>query len=213
MIITLLTDDPNSWIIPYVIKLYNILKSEHDIIHIYKHSDIRNGDILFLLGCTKIFKKLDNNKHNIVIHESNLPSGKGWSPLTWQILEGKNKIIFSLFEAINKVDAGKIYLQDSITILDTDLLYEIKDKQGKKTIDMVINFINNYDLLINNGKEQYGLETFYKKRTPKNSELDINKSIKEQFNLIRVCDNERYPAFFYFNNVKYKIKIYKDINI
>ena len=54
------------------------------------------------------------------------------------------------------------------------------------------------------------LYTFYRKRTPSDSCLDINKSINEQFNLLRVVDNERYPAFFKKNNIKYVVKIYKE---
>ena len=57
------------------------------------------------------------------------------------------------------------------------------------------------------GKSQRGEETFYKKRTPKDSELDINKTIKEQFNLLRIVDNEKYPAFFKFKNKIYTLKI------
>ncbi|HGG0417971.1 TPA: hypothetical protein ACJFE8_002771 [Clostridium sporogenes] len=40
--------------------------------------------------------------------------------------------------------------------------------------------------------------------------LDINKTIKEQFNLLRVADNEKYPAYFMFNNKKYIVRIYKE---
>jgi len=52
--------------------------------------------IVFILGYHKIIKKeyLKNNKYNIVVHESDLPKGKGWVPLFWQILEGKNEIVF-----------------------------------------------------------------------------------------------------------------------
>ena len=57
------------------------------------------------------------------------------------------------------------------------------------------------------GESQRGEETFYKKRTPKDSELDINKTIKEQFNLLRIVDNEKYPAFFKFKNKIYTLKI------
>ena len=35
------------------------------------------------------------------------------------------------------------------------------------------------------------------KRTPADSEIDPGKSILEQFNLLRIVDSERYPAFFY----------------
>ena len=42
---------------------------------------------------------------------------------------------------------------------------------------------------------QIGEETFYSRRNKEDSELDIKKSIESQFNLFRVCDNEKYPAF------------------
>ena len=45
-------------------------------------------------------------------------------------------------------------------------------------------------------RAQVGKSEFYSKRTPKDSELDINKSIKDQFNLLRICNNEQFPAFF-----------------
>ena len=61
-----------------------------------------------------------------------------------------------------------------------------------------------------NGVKQNGKETFYQRRNPSNSELDINKTILENFNLLRIVDNLRYPAFFIHKNQKYIIKIYKD---
>lgn len=211
MKITILTDDLNSWAIPYVKELYNILQNKgHNVKLIYQHKDVGKGDILFLLSCTKLFKKLNMNTHNIVVHSSDLPKGKGWSPITWQVLEGKKIIPCTLFEAVEKVDAGKIYLKDEIILENTDLLDEIKDKQGKKINEMIIKFIDNYDILIKNGIKQNGKETFYPRRNAKDSELDINKSIKEQFNLLRVCDNKRYPAFFVINNTKYILNIIKE---
>ena len=46
---------------------------------------------------------IDLSKHSLVVHSSNLPQGKGWSPMTWQIIEGKNKITNTLFEAVSAV--------------------------------------------------------------------------------------------------------------
>ena len=43
-----------------------------------------------------------------------------------------------------------------------------------------------------------GKATYFKKRTPEDSKININKSLKSQFNLLRVCDEKNYPAFFYF---------------
>ena len=142
-----------------------------------------------------------------MVHESELPKGKGWSPVTWQVLEGKNDITVSLFEATSEIDAGKIYLQKKMSLKGFELLDEIKHMQGLKTIELILDFINNIDKII--GRDQNGESTFYERRSEKDSKLDINKSILEQFNLLRVCDNDRYPAWFELDGVKFNIKIYK----
>ena len=210
MLVQLLVDNSNSWILPYVIKLKEeIIKQFNFSVNlIYKHEDVVKGEILCLLSCEKIFKKLNYNTYNLVVHESDLPSGKGWSPLTWQILEGKNQIPVTLFEATENVDAGETYAKEYIKLNGSELLPEIKHQQGLKTIDLILEFIKNKTII--QGKVQEGESTFYSKRGPKDSELDIDKTIDEQFNLLRVVDNERYPAFFRKNGQKYFIKIYKD---
>ena len=210
MLVQLLVDNKNSWIIPYAIKLRDDITNEfnYNVNLIYEHDDVKKGDILCLLSCENIFNKLDLNNFNLVVHESNLPEGKGWSPLTWQVLEGKNKIPITLFEAVEKVDAGRIYLQSYIELTGNELLSEIKDLQGKMTINIILKFLKNFDKI--KGQDQKGNSTYYPRRGPIDSELNINKSIKSQFNLLRVCDNERYPAFFKINDKKYIIKIYNE---
>lgn len=209
MIVQILVDNVNSWIVPYAKDLCEqIEKKEHTCSLVHEHEKVKEGDILCLLSCEKIFKKLHLNKYNLVVHESDLPKGKGWSPLTWQVLEGKNKIPITLFEAINEVDAGDIYAKEYIQLEGHELIDEIKHLQGKKTQDVIMEFIEKYPNI--NSKPQEGKTSYYPKRTPKDSELDIYRTINEQFNLLRVCDNERYPAFFRKNGKKYLIKIYKD---
>ena len=58
---------------------------------------------------------------------------------------------------------------------------------------------------------QLGESTYYKRRKPVDSELDISRPIRDQLNLLRVVDNERYPAFFYAHGQKYKLTIEKTI--
>ena len=53
-------------------------------------------------------------------------------------------------------------------------------------------------------------KSFYRKRSPRDSALDINKNHLEQFNNLRVCnDNRRYPAYFIKDGIKYIIRIEK----
>ena len=208
MFVQILVDNPNSWIIPYAEKLkQNLLDNNHRVLLLNDHDKVVAGDILCLLSCEKKFKNLHLNKHNLVVHESALPKGKGWSPLTWQILEGKKIIPITLFEASENIDSGVIYLNDKIVLAGNELIDEIRVFQGNCTVNLIVNFINNYDNI--KGVEQKGESSFYKKRKVEDSKLDINKSIKEQFNLLRVVDNERYPAYFEYKGGKYKIQINK----
>jgi methionyl-tRNA formyltransferase len=211
MNITILTDNPNSWILPYVEDLKNILIKEHKIHHVYNTIDIIGGDIMLVLSCEKILKKqfLELHKSNVVVHPSKVPQGKGWSPLAWQILEGVNKIPVSLFEAVEEVDAGNVYKVDYIELDGSELNVEIKHLQGVLTINMVKWYIDNFNSIV--GVPQIGNESFYAKRREKDNELDVDKTITEQFNLLRVVDNNRYPAHFFYKGNKYILKVYKDI--
>jgi methionyl-tRNA formyltransferase len=209
MKIQILVDNPNSWIVPYAKELqHELLEKNNECFLIYYHDEVTAGDILCLLSCEKIFKTLSLNKYNLVVHESDLPKGKGWSPVTWQVLEGLQKIPITLFEAEEAVDAGEIYAKENILLKGHELLPEIKNQQGNATKKLIHKFIDKYPVIT--GAKQTGSSTFYAKRKAKDSELDIDKSIRAQFNLLRVCDNERYPAFFTMENTKYILKIYKD---
>jgi methionyl-tRNA formyltransferase len=210
MFIQILVDNPDSWIVPYakvLVKELNDNSKVEKALLLFKHSEIVKGDVLCLLSCERIFKKLDLNKFNLVVHESDLPKGKGWSPVTWQILEGKNKIPVTLFEANEKVDAGEIYEQDFIVLNGNELLPEIKHQQGVITNKLIHQFVENYPNV--KGNPQEGEGTYYEKRNAESSELDIQKTIEEQFNLLRVCDNDRYPAYFVLNGIKYTLKVEK----
>ncbi len=208
--ISIFVDNPNSWIHPYIAELKLAIESRGHSVRIFGvENDIEKGDILFILSCDKIVPEstLQKHRHNIVIHPSDLPLGQGFSPLTWQILEGKNDIPVTLFEAVAKVDSGPYYYKDTIHFQGHELNEELKQAQGQKTIELALKFIDAYPH--NEPREQRGESTWYKKRKSKDSELDIHQTILQQFNLLRVVDNERYPAHFTHDGHTYILKIYK----
>ena len=208
MRLQILCDNSSSWIIPYL-RAYVEIKTEQglDCRFCQTHNDVSEGDVLVLLSCEKLFKGLHLNKYNLVVHESLLPEGKGWSPLTWQILEGKSEIPVTLFEAEERVDSGLIYGVEYIRLEGHELINEIRSLQAASTFSLLDKFIADYPN--NLGVKQTGNSTFYPRRTAQDSELKINSTLKEQFNLLRVCDNERYPAFFIVEGIKYYLKIEK----
>jgi methionyl-tRNA formyltransferase len=172
-------------------------------------SQVTKGNFLFLISCTEIIKKNIRNKfdHTLVVHASDLPEGKGWSPHIWQILEGKNKITISLLEAVDKFDEGDIWKKEIISLEGHELFDEINE--------ILFNVITN---LMNFAIENPTLSpipqtiqnsTYYPKRQPSDSELDPEKTISEQFNLLRVADENRFPCYFYFKGQKFKIILKK----
>lgn len=197
---------PNQWFIEYAIILQNKIKGSKLF---FQHEDINNNfDLIFILSYHKIIPQdyLKKSKHNIVIHASKLPSGKGWAPMFWQILEGKKEIPFTMFEISSGVDDGDIYMQKYLNLTGYELNEELRKKQAYFIVDMCLEFLNNYDKYKSPTK-QVGIESFYSKRTKEDSKLDINKTINEQFNLLRIVNNNDYPAFFYKEGKKYILKI------
>ena len=206
--IQVLIDNPNSWMWDFIDIFTNQLLRKNFTVDVIKtHEEISRGDVLCLFSCNKVLKKLNLNKFNLVVHESDLPKGKGWSPLTWQVIEGKNKIPITLFEANKNVDSGNIYIKDFIELSGDELINEIREKQALKTFDLVYRFLEKSHKIP--PVKQFGEETVYPRRDSTSSELDVKKTLEEQFNLLRVVDNEKYPAFFYYMGSRCVLKIEK----
>ena len=204
--------DKNSWILPYLKKFITQIKPKIKKVDlVFKSKDIKKGDLAFFLSFQEIVRQniLNKNTNNLVVHHSPLPKGKGMSPLSWQILEGKNSIPITLFEAVPELDAGKIYLQKEVNFDGTELLEDLRKIQSKYTFLLCEEFIERYPSVLEEAKDQKGKESFYKRRTPVDSELNINKSILDQINLLRIVDNVRFPAFFNYKGQKYILKIFK----
>ena len=102
---------------PWISKLLaDLAITGHRISSVHEPLKVSEGDFYFMLSCGEIVSSdiLNRNKNNLVVHESALPQGKGWSPLSWQIIEGAESILITLFEATDNVDSGIIYLQEKI---------------------------------------------------------------------------------------------------
>ena len=95
----LLFDKKNDWLKKYLPDDLNFRK-DIEVSNFYEEQNIKQFDVVFVLGFTRILNKefLQANDQVLIVHESNLPLGKGFSPLQWQILEGKDKIFFPFWK-------------------------------------------------------------------------------------------------------------------
>lgn len=213
MKINIVIDNPNSWV---VAKAGRLMKKIRQLGHhcrlLLKHQLVaKNSDITFFLSCEKYITASTRQKsrYNIVIHASDLPRGRGMSPATWQILAGHNKIKLTLFEVADKIDAGQIYLKNSFQLDGSELIDEWQEKLYCCLEKMAVKFLQNLKTI--KPVRQQDLSTFYQRRTKADSQLNPDKTIAEQFNLWRVVDNEKYPAYFNYKKHKYVLKIYKEL--
>lgn len=208
--VTFLFDNSNQWLKKYILAHKFNLSKKYTIKYSSNKKKIYNQDIVFPIGYTKILPNsfLEDNKNVICVHTSKLPKDKGSAPIQNQILRNQKKIFISLFKATSKIDSGPLYLQDYFYLDGSELYNEIRLKQAQAVIRIIIKYLKKFPNL-----KQLKLSrksSYNKKRTPKDSELNINKTIKEQFNHLRINDNIKFPSFFIYKKNKYFIKIYKD---
>lgn len=142
-------------------------------------------------------------------HETALPKGRGSAPIHWTVLEGGNVLTVSFFELVEKMDAGRLLSQLSAPIYRTALLEDLRSTANdisKKLLDRcLIGFLSGEI----QPYEQKGDPTYYKKRTPKDSKLDISKTLEKLWDLIRICDNEDYPPWFEIDGERFILKRYR----
>ncbi len=213
MDITILCTDKTHKVIPYLKKWQSVNSQTHNISLVNSSLDVKNGDILFLISCLEIIQKdvRSKFKHTLVIHESDLPHGKGWSPIQWEILNGANSIIITLLDAEDNVDSGDIWEKRTVNFEGHELSDEINKKIFPIKLDLMDFAIKSMNT-IKKISQQNIVEPHFSKRTPKDSEIDVNKSIREQFNLLRIADNKRYPCYFNYKGFRYQVFLSKVID-
>lgn len=183
-------------------------EAKHEITFLRLKKDLIGGDILFLISCSEIISRTDRVKFKktLVIHASDLPKGRGWSPHIWELINGAEKITLTLLEAEDKVDSGDIWKKMQVKIPKLALYKQINSIIFKAELELIDFAVANFFTIIP-VKQSIDKPSFWKKRTSIDSEVDIYKSIDEQFNLIRVCDQDRFPAFFYKDGKRFKLKL------
>lgn len=183
----------------------------YDLRLVNDKSELTRGDILFLVSCSQVINKnlRDLYKNTLVLHASDLPNGRGWSPHIWEILDGKNELFLSLIAAEDKIDTGAIWAKTSFHVAPHALSNEINELLFSAEIELIEKGIR----MIANGDRPYEQSntatSYYPRRTPEDSKLDPDKTIAEQFNKLRVADPKRFPAFFELHGETFELTIKK----
>lgn len=139
-------------------------------------------------------------KYNcVVFHMTDLPFGRGGSPLQNLIVRGYKETKISAIKVKKEVDAGPIYMKESVSLEGSAT--EIFERVSKIIFEKMIPYFlaNQMEPL-----EQQGEPTFFKRRTPKESEIRQDMELSEIYDYIRMLDAEGYPNA-YLNFGRYRL--------
>ena len=126
----------------------------------------------------------------IVFHMTDLPYGRGGSPLQNLIVRGHTETKISALKVIEKLDAGEIYLKKNLSLEGT--AQEIFVRSSQVIEEMIISIIN--DKIT--PKPQKGKETVFKRRKPSDGNIQNLESSNKIYDYIRMLDADTYPPAF-----------------
>jgi len=134
----------------------------------------------------------------VVFHMTDLPFGRGGSPLQNLISRGITETKITAISVKEEVDSGDIYLKEPLSLLGG--AEEIYIRAAEIVFAKMIPFIIKNNPITS---PQSGKVVHFVRRTPDMSEISPDMTIDQIFDYIRMLDAEGYPkAFIKFGGLK-----------
>lgn len=78
---------------------------------------------------------------------------------------------------------------------------------GPSSQELCLAWFDRYRKVIAAAQPQHGEANHYRRRRPADYQLDPELSLAEQVNLLRVVENQSYPAFFHWRGRRYVLQV------
>lgn len=158
--------------------------------------------IFFPHWSKKVNSKIINNYECVGFHETDVPYGRGGSPIQNLIIRNYKKTIISALKMTDELDAGPIYLKKPLKLNGN--AQEIYERTSKKVFKMISIIVKKNIMPV----AQKGKVVKFKRRKPKQSVLSKKtKTLGELYNHIRMLDAKTYPtAFIKHGNLRIEFK-------
>jgi methionyl-tRNA formyltransferase len=146
--------------------------------------------IFFLHWSWKVPSEIFENYECIGFHMSDLPYGRGGSPLQNLISRGHRDTILTAVKLVEEFDAGPFYAKEPLSLQGS--AEEIYIRAGNLSASMISS-------IIQNGPEprlQEGEPVVFRRRTQAESQIQPQTSMEDLYNFIRMLDAEGYPKAF-----------------
>lgn len=131
-----------------------------------------------------------SNYECIMFHMTDLPFGRGGSPLQNLIARGIYETHISAFRCIRELDAGPIYLKKPLSLYGS--AEEIYLRSATIIEQMIVEIIQKHCIPI----PQQGKTTLFPRRTPEQGNIDFLQNLEKIYDYIRMLDADGYPPAF-----------------
>lgn len=153
-----------------------------------------NPDKIFIPHWSHIISpEIYNAFECIVFHMTDLPYGRGGSPLQNLIERGHSETMISAIRVARGIDTGAVYLKRKLTLDGSALEIFLRSSTVIKA--MIEDIIFTPVLPV----EQTGDAVVFKRRVPAESNMAELKDLEKVYDHIRMLDCEGYPAAFIEN--------------
>ncbi len=133
-------------------------------------------------------KDIWSNFNCVVFHMTDLPYGRGGTPLQNLILRGHKQTKISALKVDKGLDTGDIYFKENLVL--TDNAQEIYKRASEIIFKKMIPKIIKTNPL---PKKQHGKVVNFARRNPEQSRLPDQASLSQLYDFIRMLDADGYP--------------------
>ncbi len=126
----------------------------------------------------------------VIFHMTDLPFGRGGSPLQNLITRGIYETKLSAIRCVGELDAGDVYKKVPLSLWGT--AEEIYLRAAELTKELMIELIINAPAPV----PQVGDIVEFKRRKPEDGNIDLCDTLPQIFDYIRMLDADGYPAAF-----------------
>lgn len=127
----------------------------------------------------------------VIFHMTDVPFGRGGSPLQNLIIRGYQETKITALRCSEGIDAGPVYLKRPLSLLGN--AEEIYIRANAIIQDMIVEILRTRPEPV----PQQGEVTTFKRRKPEESNLDGSTTLNELFDRIRMMDADGYPPAFW----------------
>ena len=147
--------------------------------------------IFFLHWSWKVPAEIVNKYECVCFHMTDVPYGRGGSPLQNLILRGHKSTKLTALKMVEELDAGPVYLKEDLYI-DSGSAEEIYIRTTYKAGGMIKRIISEEPEPV----PQEGEPTVFQRRRPEESEMPDLEGLQQLYDFIRMLDAEGYPKAF-----------------